>query len=145
MKSLIIAVAAVLSLSACSNYGKKVKSGSIEVYYKDGVGEEEAKKTADLFDRAVRDANAESSGRKSFQLTKVNDTVQLKMVADKEKLAKIDGDASLYAILYLVSDSIFSGAPVNLVLTDKKFEGFKTMAYIKKTPLSDYGTRYTSG
>jgi hypothetical protein len=115
------------------------------VYYKDGIGEEEAKKTAELFNQALSDANAESSSRKSFQLTKVNDTVQLKMVANKEKLAKLDGDATLYAILYLVSDSVFNGAPVNLVMTDKKFEGFKTLSYIKKTPLSDYGTRYSAG
>lgn len=115
------------------------------MYYKDGIKEEQAKKTADLFDMAIKSANPESSGRKSFQLTKTTDTVQLKMVADKDKLAKIDNDASLYAILYLVSDSVFSGGPVNLVLTDDSFKGFQTITYKKSAaPEEELSEKATS-
>ena len=34
--------------TACTDYGKKVKHGHIEVYYKDGITEDMAQKTADF-------------------------------------------------------------------------------------------------
>ena len=49
LKSLFIAMLALLSLASCTNYGKKVKSGNVEVYYKDGAEKADAQKLADLF------------------------------------------------------------------------------------------------
>lgn len=145
MRSLTFFLLAAICLAACTNYGKKAKSGDIEVYYKDGIEKADAEKMAKLFDMAVQ-RSGPSSGRKSFQLSKAGDTVTLKMVADKEALAKLNDDEMLYSIINLVADSVFNGRPVNLVLTNNKFKGFRTVTYVKKeSPEEKYGTKYVSG
>ncbi|HEX4877254.1 MAG TPA: lipoprotein [Chitinophagaceae bacterium] len=130
MKKILLPFLALLLLAACSNYGKKVKSGSIEVYYKEGVTETEAQKTADMFDRLIKETNPSSTQRKSFQLSKPSDTVLLKMVVDKDKMGQV-GDESFYAIATMVSDSIYSGKPVNLELTNDQFKAIKTFTFKK--------------
>lgn len=130
-------------LAACSNYGPKVSSSNIEVYYKDGISKEQAEKTAGLFDRLLKDSNPGDNGKKSFQLGKSGDTILLKMVADATKLKEV-GDDAFYAIGTLVSDSIFSGAVVNLTLTDNTFKGFKDYAF-RKNVVSSWGEKYESG
>jgi hypothetical protein len=129
MKPLFLSLVLAIALTSCTNYGKKVKSGNIEVYYKDGITEDQAKKTADLFYKAIQSSNPGSDGRKSFQLTKPTDTVLLKMVVDEDKLKLMTDNESFYAIQGLVSDSIFNGNPVNLTLTDNTFKGLRTLAF----------------
>ncbi len=130
-------------LAACSNYGPKVSSSNIEVYYKDGISKEQAEKTAGLFDRLLKDSNPNDNGKKSFQLAKSGDTILLKMVADASKLKEV-GDDAFYAITTVVSDSIFAGAVVNLTLTDNTFKGFKDYAF-RKNAVSSWGEKYESG
>lgn len=130
-------------LAACSNYGPKVTSSNIEVYYKEGISKEQAEKTAGLFDRLLKGSNPNDNGKKSFQLAKSGDTILLKMVADASKLKAV-GDDAFYAITTVVSDSIFSGAVVNLTLTDNTFKGFKEYAF-RKSALSSWGSKYVSG
>jgi len=110
--------------------GKKVKTGNIEVYYKNGATEEQAKKISSLFNDAVQSSNSGSKSRKSFQVTKPSDTVLLKMVVDKSKLDQV-GDETFYAISGLVSDSVFHGGPVNIMLTDNRFKPIRTLAFKK--------------
>jgi hypothetical protein len=130
MKSFILSLLVAVSLAACTSYGKKVKTGNVEVFYKDGVTEEQAKKISSLFDEAVQKTNPGSTSRKSFQVTKPSDSVLLKMVVDKSKLDNVE-DESLYAISGLVSDSVFQGGPVNLILTDDHFKAIRTLAFQK--------------
>lgn len=130
-------------LAACSNYGPKVSSSNIEVYYKDGISKEQAEKTAGLFDRLLKDSNPGDNGTKSFQLGKRGDTILLKMVADPSKLKNV-GDEAFYVITTLVSDSIFSGAVVNLSLTDNTFKGFKEIAF-RKNAAGSWGEKYEAG
>lgn len=114
---------------ACSNYGDKEKSGNIEVFYKDGISNTQAKHTADLFYASLKSVSKDTSARRSFQLMKGNgDTINLKMVVAEEKIAKAS-DEMFYAISYLISDSVFGGKPVNLILTDNKFNPKKTFAF----------------
>ena len=143
MKSVILSLFLAVSLLACTNYGKKVKTGDVEVFYKDGVTEEQAKKISVLFNEAVQRTNPGSSGRKSFQATKPSDSVLLKMVVDKSKLDMVN-DETFYAIAGLVSDSVFNGGPVNLMLTDDHFKALRTLAF-KKTELPKFGEKTTSG
>ena len=130
-------------LAACSNYGPKVSSSNIEVYYKDGISKEQAEKTAGLFDRLLKDSNPGDNGKKSFQLGKRGDTILLKMVADATKLKDV-GDDAFYAITTVVSDSVFAGAVVNLTLTDNTFKGFKDYAF-QKNAVSSWGEKYEAG
>ena len=67
---------------------------------------------------------------KSFQLFKKNDSLCIRMVADKAKVAGVD-EMSFFAIGNMVSDSIFNGKPVNVELTNDKFETYKTFPYKK--------------
>lgn len=130
-------------LAACSNYGPKVTSSNIEVYYKEGISKEQAEKTAGLFDRLLKGSNPNDNGKKSFQLQKTGDTILLKMVADATKLKDV-GDDAFYAITTVVSDSVFAGAVVNLTLTDNTFKGFKDYAF-RKNIVSSWGEKYESG
>jgi hypothetical protein len=130
MKPIILSLLVAFSLAACTNYGKKVKTGDIEVYYKDGVTEAQAKKISSLFDEAVKKTSPGSSSRKSFQVSKPSDSVLLKMVVDKSKLDNV-GDETFYAISGMVSDSVFNGGPVNLMLTDEHFKPIRTFAFKK--------------
>lgn len=144
MKSLILSLIVAVSLTACSNYGKKVKSGNIEVYYKDGTTEAEAQKTADLFLQALQATNPDAKDTKSFQLTKPNDTVLLKMVVgDKEKM-NAAGDEIFYAVAGIVSDSVYKGNPVNISLTDNSFKPFRTLVF-RKPVVENYGEKITAG
>lgn len=148
MKKFIIALAALFSLAACSNdYGKKVKSGHIEVYYKEGISEQEAEKTAKLLYDADLAAN-NSTDKKSIQLTTNGDTVNMRMVVVEEKLKGIQDDVFV-TMGNVLSDSIFNGKPVNVDLTTNKFATIRTIRY-KKVDYAggneaDFGTKYTSG
>jgi hypothetical protein len=148
MKAFIIAVAAVLSLTACTNYGKKVTNGHVEVYYKDGITKEEAEKAAKLLYEADKAANNDISKTKSIQFTKTGDTVNLRMVTDKEKLKDIKDN--VFVIMgNVIADSIFNGKPVNIDLTDNKFVTIRTVHFQKFDYAGDegegLGTKYTSG
>lgn len=113
---------------------KKVAFGHVETYYKDGITEDQAKKTAEVMFNIDEAAHNEKV-QKSFQLCKKNDSVCLCMVVDEER-AKAIPDISFIAIANMVSDSVFNGAPVNMDLTNN---GFKSVRYIpyKKVDLNN--------
>lgn len=118
------------SVAGCQDYGKKVVKGPIEVYFKEGITEGQAMHTADLFAYIDSAQNNNTKQTRSFQLCKKNDTCCFRMVSDKDKLAMVP-ENSFFVIGDLVSDSIFNSAPVNVELTNIKFETFKTFPYKK--------------
>ena len=126
----------IICFTACTNYGKKASKGHVETYYKEGITEEEAQNAAALMYNIDETAN-NAKVQKSFQLIKKNDTVCFRMVVDAEK-AKAIGDFSFIAIANMVSDSVFKGAPVNMDLTNDKFESVKFISY-KKIDLNSTG------
>lgn len=140
----ILPLLLLLAFAACTNYGKKVKFGTIEVYYKDGVSKAEADHMARVLQGVLDRTNPEAKQRKSFQLTKPNDTVLLRMVVDKDRLAGIP-DASFQAILVMVSDSVFGGRPVNMELTNEKFSALKKLPFVNTAPGAGFGEMVTVG
>lgn len=147
MKTLIIALAALLSLAACTNYGKKVTSGHIEVYYKDGISKGDAEKTAKLmYDSDIAAGN--KTDKKSIQLTKTGDTINFRMVAVLEKLKGLDDEVFL-SMGNVLSDKVFDGKPVNVDLTNNKFSSIRVIHYKKidyaGTMEKNFGTRYSAG
>ncbi len=116
----------MLAISACTNYGKKVKKDYLEVYYKDGVTKEEAQKTVDLL--LVPWNEGPNTGKKSVQLIRAGDTVVFRMVVDEKKLADVN-DQTLYQMANVFSDSLFNNKPVNLELTNNKFKTIRTLHY----------------
>jgi hypothetical protein len=149
MNRIILSLLAIIMLASCTNYGKKVKSGHIEVYYKSGVTEDEARKTAALLELADKAAGNDISNKKSFQLLREGDTTTLRMVVRKEKINNVK-DENFYAIGNLVSDSIFDTKPVNIDLTDDHFKSFHLVRYKKIETNSDantaaFGEKVTEG
>jgi PBP1b-binding outer membrane lipoprotein LpoB len=126
---LIPVLALTLLISSCNNYGKKVKKEHIETYYKDGITEAEAQKTADMM--FMIDAN-NAKTQKSFQLEKVDGKIHFRMVVIDEKVDKTK-DINFLAVSNIVSDSVFNGAPVDMDLTNNKFEVIRTIPYRKVT------------
>jgi hypothetical protein len=137
MKNLFILLVASVLLASCNDYGKKVKKGTIEVYYKDGIGENEASHTAAILAEIDSAQNNNTKNTRSIQLLSQKDTVLFRMVADKSKLAGVD-DMAFQVIGTIISDSAFSGKPVNVELTDNTFNTFKKIPY-KKIDLNKLG------
>jgi hypothetical protein len=131
--------AAAFLLSACTNYGDKVSKDFVEVYYKENITKEQAQQTLDLLYPSWN----ESSNQKSVQLTKSGDTVNFRMVINEEK-AKDIKDESYLLLTNGISSSVFKGSPVNVDLTNDKFETIRTLRY-KKMDAEDYGTKINSG
>ncbi len=147
MKPLILFLLAAITLTSCTNYGKKVKNSNIEVYYNDGITEEQAQKTADYIYKLDTDPETKDN-KKSFQLNKDGDTISCKMVVNEDKFKDIPV-SSFEAIGGLISDNVFDGKPVNMVLSTNKFKPLQTV-YFKKldkkgTDLSQYGEKITDG
>ncbi|MFN8252558.1 MAG: hypothetical protein U0V75_11825 [Ferruginibacter sp.] len=130
MKIILTVLSATLLLVSCSNYGKKVKKGSVEVYYKEGIAETEASRTAQVLSDVDKAENNNTEQTKSVQLIKVKDTVVFRMVADKAKAAEI-GDFPFQAIGTIISDSVFKGKPVLVELTDNTLTTYKKIPYLK--------------
>ena len=143
MKKILFAIAIATSLLACTNYGKKVSKDYLEVYYKDGATEQEAQKTLDFLYPLWKDESGKTE-TKSVQLTKSGDTVNFRVVVDEKKLKEM-GDATFYAMGTLFSDSLFNGAPVNMVFSDNSFKPIRTLVFKKTDPIPDFGPKVTAG
>jgi hypothetical protein len=125
----VLALLLLIGFTSCNNYGKKTSTGHVETYYQEGITEDQAKKVSSLiYNIDERAGNAKTE--KSFQLCKKNDTVCFRMVVNKEKAMAL-GDFSFLAIANMVSDSVFNGAPVNMDLTNNKFESIKVISFKK--------------
>lgn len=124
---LLFSLIALTGLAACTNYGKKVTDGNIEVYYKDGFTKSEAEKTARALSELDK-SNGNKSTRKSFQLTRESDTITLRMVVNEEKARQMEDDA-FNAIAQVISEKVFGNKPVAMQLTDKKFKTIRDIAY----------------
>ena len=85
----------ILSFVHCGNYGDKVTIEHIDVFYKNGIEEVQARQTADLLYYIDTTYNKNVTETKSFQLLKQKDTVTFRMVVVEEKLAGIDDESFL--------------------------------------------------
>lgn len=132
-------------IASCNNYGEKVTSGNIEIYYKDGIQKKEAEKTASTLHNLEISAGNDVSITKSFQISNEQDTVLVKMVSDQAK-SKTVNEESFQAIGNIISDSVFKGKPVNVALTNTKFETYKHVTYkkLKDEDFADFGKKYSS-
>lgn len=142
MKPIFAILLVMFVCYACKNDSKKVKSNNIEVYYKEGISEEQARRTADLLAWIEQEGGGTTSP-KSFQLEQKGDTVFFKMVVDEGKLKDIP-DESFLTVGNIISDSIFKGNPVNVDLTNNKFKSTRVLPY-KKIDYSDDGNETTFG
>jgi len=128
--NVILALLVLIGFASCNNYGKKASTGHVETYYKDGITQDQAKRTATLIYN-IDERGGNPKTEKSFQLCKTHDTVCFRMVlADEGKVKELD-PFDFVAMANIVSDSVFNGAPVNIDLTDNKFESLRIIPYKK--------------
>lgn len=120
----------ILSFVHCSNYGDKVTIEHIDVFYKNGIEKAQASQTADLLYYIDTTYNQNLIETKSFQLLKQDDTVTFRMVVLQEKLSGVD-DESFLAISNLISENVFDQQPVNIELTDNKFNTLRKLPFTK--------------
>lgn len=126
---LILPLIAIIGLTGCTNYGKKVSHGHVEVYYQEGINKEQAQKTADLF-YMIDSVSNNAVTTKSMQLCVEKDSFCFRMVVDEKKLASVPDDA-FSAMGNILSDSVFSSKPVNVDLTNDHFKTIRTIHYTK--------------
>jgi hypothetical protein len=126
----LLLIAITLVFGSCTNHGKKTSKGHIDVYYKDGINETEAGKTADFLYSIDVAVNNNTSVKKSMQLLKEKDTILFRMVVDQAKVGRV-GDESFHMLGQLISDSVFAGQPVKVDLTDDHFKTVKALPYQK--------------
>jgi hypothetical protein len=142
MKKFILILTTALFLASCTNHGDKVSKDYLEVFYKDGITKEQAEKALDYFYPLWKEKTGETK-KKSMQFTKEGDTIHFRMVSNMEVMDKMD-EGVFYDTGNEISENIFNGAPVNVVLTDNKFKTIRTYAF-KKTDKVDYGMAVTAG
>ncbi len=130
MKKIILSLLVVVALTACTNYGKKVKveGTKAEVYYKgDGVTEDQAKKTGEF----LKSASFFDSGKEaSIQITKEGEVFTIRLVYDKEVADTMKGIEDAFKIIGAqASKDVFGGKKVNIALANKSFKDYKTIPY----------------
>jgi hypothetical protein len=129
-------LAGILFFISCSPYGDKVEINSkSEVYIKDGGNKEDAKRLGEF----LLDINYfDEQVQKSVQLVKSKDTFVVKFVINEEKLKGNPQAESGFSYMHmLLRDSVFSGKPTKVVLTDEKF---KTIRSIQELSSNDINT-----
>lgn len=123
MKSkLLLFLLACVLMSSCnlfSNYGKKVKFGKSEVFYKgDGVTESQAKAVGDFLSESEW-FTEESPG--SAQLTKEDGTYMVRLVVADKKIVADNLRVYMWKQQYKLCEEVFDGEDARFVFTDDKF------------------------
>ena len=143
MKSIILTLLVAISLAACTNFGPKVKKDYLEVYYKEGISKDLAQKTLDFIYPLWKNKSG-TTDKKSIQLAKGEaDTINFSAVIDEKKVKEM-GDDVFYSMANVFSDSIYNGAPVNIIFTTDQFKPLRKLVY-KKQAVESFGDKITIG
>ena len=110
------------------DYGEKVSSGNIEVYFTKSSNNEEARRLADYLANSINSENVIS-----FQISNDEQGILLRMVSTPEKANTLQ-DSQFYDMAAEISKNVFKDAPVKFQLTDDKFNPFKTFDYKPEIP-----------
>ncbi|MEZ4874699.1 MAG: hypothetical protein R2793_04445 [Flavobacteriaceae bacterium] len=106
-----------LFIISCSGYGEKLVYDGTEVYYKEGVSEDLARKTgAYLQEMGFTDGTT-----KSVQLTK--DSVHhFRMVVQDQYATDTSMDINFEALAFLLSEEVFDGENIRFELCNNTFK-----------------------
>lgn len=132
MKPIILFLFVAVSLTACTNYGKKVTMEGTkgEVFYKgDGVTEDDAKALCKYLKDDIEYFGADK--KLSVQLMKSKDDgYDVRFVVDEKKLNEsttaVDAFKQIGAAM---SIDLYNEKPVNIFLTDDKFKTLKSLPH----------------
>lgn len=124
MKKLLSILAVITIFAACKSYGDKyLVNEKSEIYYKDGMNADDAKRLGDFL---VKNGYFDSTTNRSVQLAKTKDTINIKFVVDKTKIAEETGADALFMIMgAAIKSEVFASKPLKIVLADAYMVGFK--------------------
>ncbi|MEO7309757.1 MAG: hypothetical protein ABIX01_05125 [Chitinophagaceae bacterium] len=129
LKSLLVLPLAVMVLSSCSDYGKKIKVEGTkgEIYYKgEGVTESDAKKVGDYLKKDFFSNDKAAS----VQLTKDGDGYMVRFVYDKEYYEKTKGLEDFFKLMAVnLSKEVLGDKKVNIALSETDFKDFKSIPW----------------
>jgi len=117
-----------IGLVSCSDYGKKVKieGTKSEVFYKDGVSEDEAKQVGDI----LKGDFLGNEKRASIQVVKENGEYTVRFVYDKDYYEKNPGfDKAFREYAVKISKEVFGGKKVNVALSNDHFKDYKKIPF----------------
>jgi hypothetical protein len=137
----------LLPVFGCDGYGKKVAAGDVEVYYKGGATEAEARK---LLDYLTAKAPAAPGQPRSYQVVHRGEVVVVRMAVREEKL---HDEALLTAMAEdakRLSAEVFENRPVDLELCDEHLKTRQTVSwgsegYGRKVADDRFEVYYTGG
>ncbi|MGB3154189.1 MAG: hypothetical protein WBB06_06305 [Chitinophagaceae bacterium] len=136
MKKIMLGLLVMVALTACTNYGKKVKVDGTksEVYYKgDGVTETDAKNTGEFLKKVFFTGDKAAS----VQITKEGEEYTIRFVYNKSVYDTLKGAEDEFKIIGVkASKEVFGGKKVNIALADDHFKDFKTIPYDEATAKS---------
>lgn len=120
LASLALCAVVTVPSSACSigdvGNGTKLAVGKLEIYYKGGVTQDEAKKAGDmLHDQFGFGAKATAT----VQIVKKKDLYQLRMVIKTDKREDPEVHSTLKLIAGMVSGEAFGGAKIEVHITNR--------------------------
>lgn len=126
IKRTLILVAITLFIS-CSGYGDKEVFNGTEVYYKGEITKDEVNKLGGFL---VRSEFADGNG-KSVQLVKneENGNYVFRMVTNKKAQEEKLYEYSFKALAMQISDSVFSGKPVDFDICNNTFGSVKYLPF----------------
>jgi hypothetical protein len=135
MKKIIIFLLVAVSLTACSNYGKKVtlEGTKGEVFYKgDGVTETDANKLCKYLKDDLKYFGEDK--KLSVQLMKSKDEgYDIRFVVDEEKLKASPGAADVFVQFgAAMSIDLYDNKPVTIIFTDDHFKDIRTLPFDKE-------------
>lgn len=112
-----VVIFSMVLLISCTGYGDKVVYDGTEIYYKEGVSEEIAKKTGEY----LQEIEFTDGSVKSIQLTK-DSVYNFRMVVQKQFETDTTKDFSFMALGFLLSEEVFEGASLNFQICDNTFK-----------------------
>ena len=128
MKKIILALLISATLFSCKNNGKKIKveGTNAEVYYKEGVTENEAKNTGAFLKREFIQDNKAAS----MQVTKEGEVYTLRFVYEKSFYDTLKNADNLFKLMGAkASKEVFGGKKVTIALADEYFKDFKVLPF----------------
>src|SRR5690349_23053406 len=129
---LIFFLLSAVCLASCTNFGKRVKVEGTkgEIFYKEGVTEEEAKKVGDV----LKDGFFSSDKEASVQVVNDSGAYTIKFVYNKDYFEKNPGlEKEFRAYASKISKEVLNGKKVNIALTNDRFREFKTFPFVEET------------
>ena len=131
-KLLLFLLPAVLILSSCNlfnNYGKKVKIGESEVFYKgDGVNEGNAEKAGNFL---VKYKLISKKKKSSVQVTNEENTYIVRLILDPKKLDE-SVKLNMWKLQDDLSQEVFGGKPARFAFTDETFKDLEVLNPVNK-------------